>query len=279
MQQILKLKNFIKFIVNTNIWIAFATLSFYELNYFQIRNELSLNSTPLFLFFSSWFVYNLFNIIGFKENEVSWAKTNFSLLKTITFSAFILLIVSFYFLDKKLIPFFAISSILSFFYATPFLKIGKNGFNLRKLWFLKSVIVALVWTISTVIVPLYENGFSYEFPTLMAIEKIFFILAITIPYDIKDLKADIEEKGMQTIVLKFGIKQSIVISNYFLFTAFVVAIYLNISNIIPVSIIYGLALFINFNLDETKSDYWYTFLVDGLIILYFLVVYLEHFLF
>ncbi len=279
MQQIVKLKRIFKFIVNTNIWIALATVSFYELSYFQISNELSLHATSFFLFFSSWFVYNFFNLIGIKEDENSWYKRNISLLKTITSLAFVLLIISFYFLDKKLIPLFAISSILSFFYATPFLKIGKNGFNLRKLWFLKSVIVAMVWTISTVIVPLYENGFSYEFSALLAIEKFFFILAITIPYDIKDLKADIQEKGMQTIVLKFGIKQSIVISNYFLFTAFVVAIYLNFPNIIPLSIIYGLALFINLHLDENKSDYWYTFLVDGLIILYFLVVYFGHFLF
>lgn len=228
---------------------------------------LTLNITVFFLFFSALFVYNLFQILGSNSKKLL-------LSKSIIFISFCGLIVSLYFLNKDLLPFFIVTAILSFFYATPFFTLGKNDFNLRKYWFLKSIIVGLVWTISTSIVPLFENGITIETITLMSLEKFLFIVGITIPYDIKDIKEDKEQQGMKTLVMKFGVKQAVFFSNFILLTGMFLGIYLNQGLLMPIFLAYMLAFILNLKLDENKNDYWYTFLIDATIILYFIFVWI-----
>ena len=86
-----------------------------------------------------------------------------------------------------------LSGLLTFFYATPLLSLGKSNFNLRKIWFLKSIIVALVWTLTCAVVPLLEYDASEYQMIWFSVEKFLFILGITIPYDIKDLEKDKQE--------------------------------------------------------------------------------------
>ncbi len=165
------------------------------------------------------------------------------------------------------------SGILSFLYASPFIRLGKNSFSLRKFWFLKSIIVAVVWVLSTAVLPMLENNISLSNSWMFLLEKFLFILGITIPYDIKDLKAD-EYDGIKTLAIKFGVKRTKLISNFILIVGLVLALSLFSQNIIPIGFVYIVAMFLNYKLDETKDEFWYTFLIDGTIILYFLSVWI-----
>ena len=266
-------KYLVEFIVNSNLWIAIATVSFYELTLVQFGKEIELNVTSFLLFFSTLFVYNLFRILSPKDDCKTWYAKNYSYTKFLSGFSFIGLLISLFFFDKQYLPIIVLSGILSFLYASPFIRLGKNSFSLRKFWFLKSIIVAVVWVLSTAVLPMLENNISLSNSWMFLLEKFLFILGITIPYDIKDLKAD-EYDGIKTLAIKFGVKRTKLISNFILIVGLVLALSLFSQNIIPIGFVYIVAMFLNYKLDETKDEFWYTFLIDGTIILYFLSVWI-----
>ena len=214
------IKKILEFLINSNFWIAMATVCFYELSLLQNNIALQINDTIIFLFFSTLFVYNFYRILAPKDECKTWYAKNYSYTKFLSIISFIATIISFYFFNKKYIYLVAISGFLSFLYASPFFKIGKNSFNLRKYWFLKSIIVALVWTLTTSILPMKEFGIAENKMLLFSLEKFLFILGITIPYDIKDLKED-KALGIKTMAMKFGVKRTKFLSNTILFFAMI----------------------------------------------------------
>lgn len=270
------MKKFIKlsleFIVNSNFWIAIATVCFYQLSLLQINESIQLNNTSIFLFFSTLFVYNFFRILSPKEDCKNWYSKNYSYTKALSFLSFIGMLVGFYFIDKTFLYIIVIAALLSFLYASPFIKIGEKGFNLRKYWFLKSIIVAFVWVLLTSVLPLLEFNINNNKILLFSLEKFLFILGITIPYDIKDLKEDKYVK-LNTFALKFGVKTTKTISNYILTIALILALFIHSAYYLQTIFIYLLAIFLNYKLNENNSEFWYTFFIDGTIILYFLLVF------
>ena len=99
------------------------------------------------------------------------------------------------------------AGLLTILYVGPFAINTKSSFNLRKFWFLKSITVAVVWVLLTTVLPLFENNVTQIDLLYLSIEKFFFILGITIPYDIKDMVAD-ESDGIKTLVMKLGINKT-----------------------------------------------------------------------
>lgn len=266
------IKENIRFLVNSNIWIALATACLYELSLIQVGVGLLLNSTVVFLFFSTLFIYNVFRILCYKVECKQWYVKNYTYTKVISVLAFIASLISFYFLDKTHLILIIIAGILTALYVGP-ISIGNSSkFNLRKFWFLKSVIVSIVWILLTVVLPLLENEFSGLNLIFYSLEKFFFILGITIPYDIKDLLED-ESSGVKTVAMKFGINKTKWISNGFLLMGLILALFINRDYSIAIVFVYLVAMYLNFSLDEHKDELWYTFFVDGTIILYFLSIY------
>jgi len=241
----------------------------------QIGQNIGLNSTVIFLFFSTLFVYNLFRILSPKEECKTWYSKNYYYTKSLVVISFIVTIISLYFIDIQFLYILIIAGILSFFYASPFMEIGKTSFNLRKFWFLKSIIVSLVWMLTTSVFPLLEFGAGNEQLLLFPIEKFLFILGITIPYDIKDMKED-KAVGIKTMAMKFGIKRTKWISNFFLFIGMILAMLIYEQEFYSTILVYVIAMFLNIKLNEEKDEFWYTFLIDGTIILYFVIVFLQN---
>lgn len=267
----LLIKNILKFIVDSNIWIALATALFYALSFIQLNLSVPLNATIVFLFSSALFTYTLFQIL-----DKNVTASLFS--KLIVLLSFLVQLACIPFLSFTTLIILILSGLLTFFYATPLISFGKNSFNLRKIWFLKSIIVALVWMLSCAVIPLLEMNASTHDLYLFSLEKFLFILGITIPYDIKDIKSDTAEKGMTSFVMKFGIQKTIWLSNLILLFAMLFAIYLYPTYIIAVLVSYGFAIALNFSLKENTKIYWFTFLIDASIIIYFLSFYLSRIL-
>lgn len=263
----------IRFLVNSNIWIALATVCFYELSLIQIGVGVQLNNTVYFLFFSTLFIYNFFRILGDDKSNKQWYVKNYNYTKVVSFLSFIASCVSFYFFDKQHVLLVALAGLLTFLYVSPFTFHSSKTFNLRRLWFLKSIIVSLVWVLLTVVLPLLENNASTSDLSLYSLEKFFFILGITIPYDIKDMLED-KSSGIKTVAMKFGINKTKWISNFFLLIGIILTLVIDENFFKSVLFVYLVAMYLNYQLDEKKDELWYTFFVDGTIILYFLVVWL-----
>jgi len=159
---------------------------------------------PFFIFFSILFMYNLQRLYKYRFSKIpdrtsSWLKTNDLQLLVVSIIAGIL---SIFFLisSARLSPFtysiLFFSALLSAWYVIPFFKR-----NLRRIPYLKAPIVALVWTIILVFIPLFQEPSGDAFKESL----LFFIyfLALAIPFDIKDL--DYDEKNQKTIPQVFGV--------------------------------------------------------------------------
>ena len=151
------------------------------------------------------------------------------------------------------------------FYYLPLGFIGR----LRELPFLKVFLISISWTIATVVLPLVFVGYTlFTFDVLwLFLERFVFLLAITIPFDVRDIRSD-TAGGLITLPVKFGLKGSLYLSFILLM------IYLGISvthfgfgNILFVrSLCVLLVLILIQKISLKKTSYYYTGLIDGTII-------------
>ena len=167
--------------------------------------------------------------------------------------------------------------VISLAYVFPVLKGRKR---IRDLHFIKIFLIAIVWAWITVFIPallleVHYQGFIY----LMFLERVLFIFAITLPFDIRDLLLD-EEQAVKTLPSILGITATrrlaaIVLSILVLLVS--TNLYLgnysieqSIGIFISVIIAYALIYFAN----PAKPDYYFTAYLDGTMVLQFGLVFL-----
>lgn len=159
-------------------------------------------------------------------------------------------------------------------YVLPFL----NGRRLRDLPYLKIFLVALAWSWITVAAPARAAGLLWTVPTcLMLLERCFFIFAITIPFDIRDLAQDASTE-VQTLPSFLGIakaKRLAWIGLLLMGGAVLLNTWLN-AYAPPVTAALFLSLlssgyFIQRTRPE-RHDYYFTGLLDGTMILQWVLV-------
>lgn len=86
---------------------------------------------------------------------------------------------------------------------------GKD--NLREISGLKTFIIAFVWAVATVIIPLLNENFSVNNDVLITSIQIYiYVLVVIIPFDIRDMKFD--SIKLATFPQKMGIKRTKVIA-------------------------------------------------------------------
>lgn len=91
---------------------------------------------------------------------------------------------------------------LVFFYVYPVHKLKVAIRNVRGV---KVYVVALVWALCTVILPVVESGDTFGFSVFLeVIRRMLFVLAITIPFEIRDLNLD--QPGLFTIPQQLGVR-------------------------------------------------------------------------
>jgi len=111
---------------------------------------------------------------------------------------------------------------LSALYVIPVIPFKPNSPTLRQVPFLKIFVIALVWSIIIIGIPMLdtehvnfkENVAIYLF-ILALLQVFFFVIGITIPFDIRDINYD-REDNLKTIPTVFGIKKSLLIAILFL---------------------------------------------------------------
>lgn len=100
---------------------------------------------------------------------------------------------------------FVLLAALTFVYSYPFAHPQLKFLHLRKLPFVKIFCIAGVWSAATVVLPaLYlPAGISTSALWGLSAERFVFVVAITLPFDIRDMAAD-QKEGLTTIPLKMG---------------------------------------------------------------------------
>lgn len=120
---------------------------------------------------------------------------------------------------------------VTYFYSPPVSAQHLSFLRLRQVPFLKVFIVAFAWSSATIIPPAIQSGadFSSSDIWLMLAERFIFIFAITLPFDIRDMRADRSE-GIKTIPMILGEKNSVILSVFLLTVFSVLSAYHFLSN-------------------------------------------------
>ena len=104
-------------------------------------------------------------------------------------------------------------ALITILYSLPVFGNRKTMFRIREIPYLKIFIIAFVWSFLTIILPVSRSSqtFSKTLLVLMLLERFFFVFAITIPFDVRDMKED-KRAGIKTIPTLLNEKTSYILS-------------------------------------------------------------------
>jgi len=210
------IKNILVFLIESNLFIALsAALATFSAQVL-LQQEQGLHPYLFIIFFATFFDYNLHRLYtlhfaseALKGERHAWLLKNKMLFYLLMACASLGFLISIFYAKTEvliaLIPF----AFITIFYSIPFIRWNNKLIRLRDLPYLKIFFIAINWTMITVILPLVQYG-----PTISTIEiagivtaRFFFILALCIPFDIRDIEID-KRAGLKTIPNNIGEENS-----------------------------------------------------------------------
>jgi len=266
------------FIINTNILVAVASFSLYKVSDFLFGfNNFYLGC---FVFFSTLFAYNYMRLPLIFKNENNnlksiWLQKNKFLIYLILLISGFSSIYLCFFLGNGFFQFTMPAIIVSFLYPINF-NINRKQFILRDIPLLKLLLIAFTWSYITLIVPvLYFNIEIDLFVVSSFFQRMLFVAAISIPFDIKDSQWD----SIRTLPNTIGVN----LSKFFAFSCLLVFDILliinfinndiNLDYFIAVLLIIELSAVIIYYSNTKRSFVFYGILVDSLpIIMYIFII-------
>ena len=272
----------INLILFGNFWIAFCAVAMTWQTELILFGGIEWTPLTSFVFFSTLFLYAIHRIVGLVKVKPFLEKYRYAVIyrfrNHIKFYAFLGGVGALYFFfqlswaNQLLL---VIPAILSLGYVLPFVK-GKK--RLRDFDYIKIFLVAIVWGVITVLMPILEQTTTLELRHgLILLERMLFIFAITLPFDIRDLKID-EHINVKTIPSIIGIKKAQDVAVFCLIGVQVLAgvnWYLGayeVQHFVAINLICILTILLVDYSDKTDKDYFFTGLMDGTMILQFLLV-------
>lgn len=162
--------------------------------------------------------------------------------------------------------------VLAFFYVTPFTTAKGVGIGLRSIPFFKAFLIAVLWAVVTVAVPMCLDpaGYSHVTIAMKACQRVPLILALAIAFDIRDLADD--EPSLRTVPLVFGVRGAKAIALVLLaFSALFEVISLRVldhltaSWTVLIGYVYGAVLVVRAR--PVRDPIYYAFFVDGTMVL------------
>ena len=276
------IEKFINLILFGNFWIAACAVAMTWQTELLLFNQIEINTLTYFVFFATLFLYAIHRIVGLVKVKPFLEKYRYSVIyhfrnhiKVYAFLGGVGALYCFFYLSFANQLLLVIPAILSLGYVLPFVKGDKR---LRDFDYIKIFLIAIVWGIITVLMPILERTTELTLAHLLILsERMFFIFAITLPFDIRDLKID-AHIDVKTIPSMIGIDKTKKLSLISLILVVVLAganLYLGtyqISHLVGIILsCSSTLLFINYS-DKTDADYFFTGLMDGTMILQFLMV-------
>ena len=273
------LRKVIDIFLYSNIYIALCALALLWSSQLMVTSRVVIVPYDGLIFFASLFIYGAHRLVGvhklkaYKVNErhefIQKIEPLVIFLGSVGLIGAVFLFFGLSTMQQALL---IIPGLISLAYIIPFSRKGKR---LRDFPFIKVFLIAFTWAWVTVIVPLWEirsDGIWWLF-----FERFFFILAITLPFDIRDVTLD-KSLRTKTIPLLIGIEKTKRLSFLMLGISLVLGIIYLIGFSLQYAVVNGYILaglytfyFIN-KVDENSNDYLFTGWLDGTMIIQFLVI-------
>lgn len=272
---------FVEIFFYGNIFISLTSICMVWLTTYSLNpTNYHLHPYDYFVFFGTLTLYNLHRYIGQQKiKSTALLQDRFIFMKlhrpwmlaSIVLSGTVAAYLGFPILiELKFI--LIIPILISGFYAIPI-------FNkrLRDISYVKIFLIAFSWSWLTAYIPaalIDQSGIEI---TLICLERFLFILAITIPFDIRDIRQD-QEIALRTIVNTLGIYRSKILAVLFLLLAAVIAYYLlsigiyNSPLLISILIAYIISAWLVINSNPNRQELYFVGWLDGMMALPFIIV-------
>jgi len=263
------IKKWFSFYVFANVHVGLAALCLTKITMaaFEIEND----SLAYFVFFSTIMSYNFIRIVRLDDinslisNWMRSNKRNLIILNSLCLICTIYLALSFRFSDLLfLLPFF----LLSLLYVLPITSKIK-GF--RQIPGLKLIIISFTWAGVTAGFPLFaSNLLDSEGVWIVFIQRLMFVIAITIPFDIRDAQLDLP--GLKTLPQIIGVGKSKVLA-ILLMIVFNYLEYYSMTEIeisfVVTSLVTIFSIFLILGASERQNRFYSSFWVESIPILWY----------
>lgn len=266
------LKRLFQFYIFSNIHVAIGTFCLVKIT--LLSYGISENNTALFVLFSTIIAYNFIrfsrisNIVNWFTD---WLKANKTALYTLTIiSVLSASFLAFSFQIKAflwLLPF----GIFTLFYGLPF---PFKNIPLRNFAGIKLFLIAISFAGITVLFPLVQNDMNIDLDVWITfMQRFLFIVLITIPFDIRDLKID--NKSLKTLPQMVGVKKAkiigVLLGVLFVFLEFFKQP-IDEKQLITILIASIISILFLINSTKKQSKYYSAFWVESLPIFWFLLM-------
>lgn len=279
-------RQILDFLLFSNLFIALCAVAQALVTYKLINTEPEIHVLA-FLFFSTLALYN-FSILLSRPKKpaessfrrVRWIFAHHRLMITVTIIAVLSLIPLGLFLNTASKILMIALAVVSVAYNLPLFSIHDKRFGLRNIPGLKLFLIAMVWALSCVLLPILEletsilAGTTVNDTILLITKRFLFIAAITVPFDIRDMYQD-RSSDLKTIPVLLGEQRSLWVCQalllvylllLFLFTESINGIFIGLTLTILLS---GWLILKS---KWERNEYYYFLYLDGTMILQFLMV-------
>ena len=278
------LKNASNFLLFSNLYVAIPVSAISCISYFIFNLPINYKLL-LFIYCSTLFIYNLHRIVGLSqidERSLSarhvWAKKYksflFFLIVLSGSSALVLALI----LGTSFIAPISIPTLIALGYSMPIVKRKGKYWRLRDVPFAKVFLISITVSYVSVYLPVFESFELYTQPELFYyfLSRCFFIFAITIPFDIRDLEFD-KGSSLNTIPMMMGMDKakqlsllSLACFSFIVMILFSQSAYMSVAHLVA-AIFSGWVITL---CKKDSSEYYYSFLVEGTMLVLFGLVWI-----
>lgn len=266
------LKKFFEFYIFSNFHVATGTFCLVKIT--LLTYGISENDTALFVMFSTIVAYNFIRFYRISDISMwfsDWLKINKKALYILTFvSVLSASFLAFSFQFKAFLWLFPFI-IFTLFYGIPF---PFKNIPLRNIAGIKLFLIAISFAGITVLFPLVQNNMNVNLNVwILFIQRFLFVVLITIPFDIRDLKVDSE--SLKTLPQMVGVKKSKMIGVLLGVLVVILEFFkqpIEANELIIIMIVIVVSVLFLINSKEKQSKYYSAFWVESMPIFWFLLI-------
>lgn len=276
------------FLLFSNIFIAICAVAQGLVTYYLLGLPAD-RYVLAFLFFATLITYNISVLLTKPEEpeksqfkRISWFFEHHRLMISITLIAVLCIVpLALLYLSMQAKLLMGFVGVIAVAYNFPFLTIDQKKISLRNLPVIKLFLIAFVWSISCVLLPIVELESNYGIgiplgeTLLLLAQRLLLICAITIPFDIRDLFQD-KIYELKTITVNSWEKkawifcQALLVLFLVLLVVFAKGINLNVIGLTLTVILTGWLIF---KAQHQKNEYYYFLILDGMMVLQCVVLF------
>ena len=258
------------FYINASIHVALSVYAFIKIT--EAYLDLNSNSNlSFFIFFGTITGYNFVKYAGVAKLHHRSLTKGLKNIQVFSFFAFIAFCYFGYHLSLKTIVYTIPFSLLTILYAVPFL----SGFekNLRAISYLKIIVVALVWSAFSVLIPVLDINEPISINiVLLILQRFLIVIVLILPFDIRDVRFD--AISLQTIPKKIGIQKTKKLGLLLLILSLIIEYFISTSILLktPFMFFFFLTIFLLMRAKINQTKYFSSFWVESLPILWWLIL-------